>query len=246
MLNDRRPNVVVFFTDQQRWDTAGAYGNPMNLTPNFDRLARKGTLFENMFTPQPVCGPARSCLQTGRYATGTGVYKNGIGLREDTLTMGRLFRESGYQTGYIGKWHLSGVDLGLYGGQEPVPESRRGGYEYWLGSEATEFISNAYDTVLFDGDNNPVQLPGYRTDAHVDAAIRFIEDNRDEPLFLFLSCIEPHHQNSTDSYPAPEGYEEQYRDCWVPPDLATLGGTAPHHLPGYYGMVRRLDEGLGR
>ncbi|MCK4657735.1 MAG: sulfatase-like hydrolase/transferase, partial [candidate division Zixibacteria bacterium] len=123
MSNDRRPNVVVILTDQQRWDTAGAYGNPMNLTPNFDRLARNGTLFEHMFTSQPVCGPSRSCLQTGRYATTTGVFKNGLGLREDALTLGRLFRQGGYRTGYIGKWHLGGVNLGLYGGQEPVPEN---------------------------------------------------------------------------------------------------------------------------
>ena len=70
--NAKKPNVVVFFTDQQRWDTTGLHGNPMDLTPNLDRLARSHTHVAHSFTCQPVCGPARSCLQTGLYATTTG------------------------------------------------------------------------------------------------------------------------------------------------------------------------------
>jgi arylsulfatase A-like enzyme len=79
-----------------------------------------------------------------------------------------------------------------------------------------------------------------------DAAIRFIDEHQSEPFFLFLSYLEPHHQNTRDDYPAPPGYEERYRSPWVPPDLATLGGSAHYQLPGYYGMVKRLDECLGR
>lgn len=67
-----RPNVIVFFTDQQRWDTVGAYGNPLSLTPHLDSMARRGTLFEYAFTPQPVCGPARTALQTGLYPSQVG------------------------------------------------------------------------------------------------------------------------------------------------------------------------------
>ena len=72
----RKPNVIVFFTDQQRFDTTGLHGNPMGLTPNFDRYARKGTHLFNSFTVQPLCGPARSCMQTGRFATQTGCWRN--------------------------------------------------------------------------------------------------------------------------------------------------------------------------
>src|SRR5919202_691479 len=97
-----RPNVVVFFTDQQRWDTTGVHGNPLDLTPNFDRVARRGTHLYNTFTPQPVCGPARSCLQTGMYATTTGCFRNGIPLPEGAKTLAHHFREAGYHTGYIG------------------------------------------------------------------------------------------------------------------------------------------------
>ena len=70
------PNVIVFFTDQQRWDTCGCYGQPLPVTPNLDRMAAEGVRFEYAFTCQPVCGPARACLQTGRYATDVGVPTN--------------------------------------------------------------------------------------------------------------------------------------------------------------------------
>ncbi|MFC0212954.1 sulfatase-like hydrolase/transferase [Paenibacillus chartarius] len=238
MTTEQRPNVIVFFTDQQRWDTTGVHGNPLGLTPNFDRMALEGTHASHSFTCQPVCGPARSCLQTGKYATTTGCYRNGIPLPDDHKTLAHYFAEAGYKTGYIGKWHLAG--------EEPVPAEQRGGYDYWLASNLLEFTSDSYDTVMYNGDNEAVKLPGYRVDAMTDAAIRYIDRHRNDPFFLFLSYIEPHHQNHLDNYPAPYGYEGMYTGKWSPPDLAALVGSAPQHLGGYYGMVKRLDEALGR
>ena len=238
MATTERPNVVVFFTDQQRWDSTGIHGNPLELTPNFDRVAREGTHLARSFTCQPVCGPARACLQTGLYPTTTGVFRNAIPLPEGTRTLAHHFGEAGYATGYIGKWHLAA--------EEPVTELRRGGYDYWLAANALEMTSDAYDAVLYDGDNRRVKLPGYRVDALTDAAIRFIDGHQEEPFFLFLSFLEPHHQNHRDDYPAPTGYAERYTGRWTPPDLAALGGTAPQHLGGYWGMVKRLDEAFGR
>jgi arylsulfatase A-like enzyme len=240
MTTTERPNVVVFFTDQQRWDSTGLGGNPLDLTPNFDRVARAGTHVARSFTCQPVCAPARSSLQTGRYATNTGVWRNGYALDPTLPTLATLFGEAGYATGYIGKWHLAN--------EEPVPAAQRGGYDYWLGSNALEFTSDAYDTRMYDGDNQAVKLPGYRVDAQTDAAIRFIDARAGEerPFFLFLSYLEPHHQNHRDDYPAPDGYRERYAGRWTPPDLAALGGTAQRDLGGYWGMVKRLDEAYGR
>lgn len=233
-----RPNVIVFFTDQQRWDTTGVHGNPLNLTPNFDRMAQQGTHFYNAFTCQPVCGPARACLQTGLYATALGTYRNGIPLPKNVPTIAQLFGNAGYRTGYIGKWHLAN--------KQAVPEPDRGGYEYWLASNTLEFTSDAYNTVMYDNNNQPVRLPGYRVDALTDAAIRFINDRQNDPFFLFISYIEPHFQNHRDDYPAPDVYRDCYHGRWTPPDLAALGGTSAQHLGGYYGMVKRLDEALGR
>ena len=237
-MSNRRPNVIVFFTDQQRWDTTGVHGNPMDLTPNFDRMAGCGTHLANSITCQPVCGPARSCFQTGLYATTTGCFRNGIPLPKDATTLAHLFKDAGYNTGYIGKWHLAD--------QEPVPEDQRGGYDFWLGSNALEFTSDAYNLVMYDGDNLPQKLPGYRVDGVTDAVIRYIDEHQADPFFLFVSFIEPHHQNHLDDYPPPDGYRERYTGGWIPPDLAALGGSTHQHLGGYYGMVKRLDEALGR
>ncbi|OUS68327.1 arylsulfatase [Paenibacillus sp. MY03] len=236
----RRPNVIVFFTDQQRWDTTGVHGNPLGLTPNFDRLAVRGTHLEYAFTPQPVCGPARACLQTGVYATTNGCYTNGIPLSTEWPTLAHYFNEAGYETGYIGKWHLAVTR------DSPVPEELRGGYKSWLAADALEHTSDAYRTLLYDERNQPVRLPGYRVDALADAAIRYVDKHKNDPFFLFLSFLEPHHQNHRDDYPAPESEVGKYVSAWTPPDLASLVGTAPQHLPGYYGMVKRLDEALGR
>lgn len=238
--DSKRPNVVVFFTDQQRWDTAGVHGNPLDLMPNFDRAARSGTHFQNACTCQPVCGPARASLQTGMYASCTGVFRNGLPLGRKLPTLADLFGQAGYRTGYIGKWHLSG------GGHGAVEKDARGGYEYWLASNVLEFTSWPYDTVMYDADGEPVRLPGYRVDALTDAAIRYLDRHQDDPFFLFLSYIEPHFQNQTDDYPPPDGYRERYTGAWIPPDLAALGGSTHQHIAGYYGMVKRLDEAFGR
>lgn len=267
----RQPNVIVVLTDQQRWDTTGAGGNPLGLTPTFDRMARSGTYAAEAFTPQPVCAPARAALQTGQYQTITGCYRNNIPLPEDSRTLAHHFAAAGYSTGYIGKWHLAE--------DEPPAPGQRGGYQSWLGANIPEFTSDAYRVVLFDDAGDPVFLPGYRSDALFDAAIRFVADRTEppgacpaetgsagegsagtdageigsaerKPFFLFCSLIEPHHQNETDSYPAPEGYEERYQDGWIPPDLAALAGepgaTVHRHIGGYYGQIRRVDEGLAR
>ncbi|RLL65946.1 sulfatase-like hydrolase/transferase [Streptomyces sp. Z26] len=248
----RRPNVLVFFTDQQRWDTTGLHGNPLGLTPHLDRLAADGVCVDRSFTCQPVCAPSRASLQTGRYPTATGVHRNGLSLPRSAPTLARAFRDAGWATGYIGKWHLAGDHT-----HGPVPEEDRAGYEHWLAANLLEFTSDAYETTLYDGDGAPHTFGGYRADALGDAALDFLTgdgrragDGRgaaDRPFFLFLSFLEPHHQNSRDDYPAPEGYGARYADPWVPSDLAALGGgNWAEHLPGYYGMVRRLDEVLGR
>ncbi|HYI24035.1 MAG TPA: sulfatase-like hydrolase/transferase [Thermomicrobiales bacterium] len=234
----RSPNVIVFFTDQQRWDSTGLHGNPLDLTPNLDRVAREGTHVANSFTCQPVCGPARSALQTGLYPTSTGCFRNTIPLPEGQRTLADWFNDAGYHTGYIGKWHLASGD--------PVPANQRGGYQSWLASNVLEFTSEPYRMTMYDEDEEAVTLPGYRVDAQTDAAIRYVSDHRHEPFFLFCSYLEPHHQNRVDDYPAPDGYRQRYEGRWTPPDLLTLGGSSQQHLAGYWGMVKRLDEAYGR
>lgn len=236
-----KPNVLVILTDQQRWDCSGLHGNPLDLMPNFDRLARAGTHLRNSFTAQPLCVPARACLQTGIYPTQVGVHYNGVHLPVEARTLAHHFGDAGYRTGYIGKWHL-----GPSSSRGAVAPEFRGGYQDWLAANVLELVSDAYDCRLYDEQGAEHRLPGYRVDAVTDAAVRYVATPREQPFFLFVSYLEPHHQNNRDDYPAPDGYAERYQGRWVPPDLAALGGTTDHHLAGYYGMVKRLDESLGR
>ena len=174
-------NTIVFFTDQQRGDTLGANGNPSGLTPNLDYYGAKGINFRNAFTPQPVCGPARSVMQTGKFATKTGCFRNKIPLDLSEWTIAKTLEANLIQTAYFGKWHLGNPDS--FGS---VIKPERGGYEFWLAANLLEFVSNSYDTRLYDSNNEEVRLPGYRIDAVVDAAIRYVYENQNKPFFILL------------------------------------------------------------
>ena len=117
-------------------------------------MAAEGAKLTHHYTAAPVCAPARASLQTGLYATETTVHRNGVALPTDQKTLAHRFGEAGYRTGYIGKWHL--------GSQDPVPEDEQGGYEYWLGANLLEFVSEPYHTVLYDRQGEAHELPGYR------------------------------------------------------------------------------------
>lgn len=244
-MTDHRPNILVFFTDQQRWDTCGCYGaNPMGLTPVLDSLAAAGTRLRLAFTVQPLCTPARASFQTGRYPSHTGVWRNGIALPAHEKTLAHYFGEAGYFTGYIGKWHLSND------GERAIPPDRRGGYkDLWLAADTLEFLSHPDDLKVWNANEELVHRPGYRVDAQTDLVLEFLEDQAargDRPFFLFNSYLEPHHQNDLNRHVAPEGYAERYKDFYVPPDLAGREGDWPQELPSYYGACASLDENLGR
>src|SRR5947209_11470720 len=104
----QKPNVIFIISDQFRADNLGCMGlNPMNLTPNLDALARRGTLFRNAFSSQPVCAPARATIFTGQYPEKHGVWRNSIPLSTTATTLAGTLRAAGYTANYIGKWHLS-------------------------------------------------------------------------------------------------------------------------------------------
>ena len=103
-----RPNIIFYFTDQQRADTCGCYGQQLDITPRLDQMATEGVKFEWAFSPQPVCGPCRALFQTGKYPTETGCFRNNIMLPKGIKTLGEYMeQDAGYETAYIGKWHLA-------------------------------------------------------------------------------------------------------------------------------------------
>ncbi len=249
----KKPNIIFFFSDQQRWDTCGCYGQPLDVTPNLDQMAREGVKFNNAYTCQPVCGPARAVLQTGKYATEVNCPTNHCLLPTDEQTVAQTMRRNGYEVGYIGKWHLAST--GERGGPDdfrtkPVPPERRGGYDdFWLASDVLEFTSHSYDGHMFDGDGQKREFPEgrYRVDAQTDWVLEYL-DSRDgeKPFFLFLSYIEPHHQNDHNCYEGPHGSKETFKDFVVPGDLYGTEGDWRENYPDYLGCINSLDGNLGR
>lgn len=248
-----QPNIIIFFSDQQRWDTCGCYGQPQDITPNLDRMAAEGVRFEHAYTCQPVCGPARACLQTGKYATEVGCHVNHRMLPVGERTIAHILAEAGYEVGYLGKWHLASTGP-LEGPDDfctrPVPPERRGGYrDFWLAADILEFTSHSYDGHMFDAGGNQRDFPPgrYRVDAQTDWAIEYLRTRTgDKPFFLFLSYIEPHHQNDHGHFEGPAGSKERFRDFVVPGDLIGMGGDWREEFPDYLGCIHSLDENLGR
>ena len=99
-----RENIIFYFTDQQRADTCGCFGQPLDITPNLDTLAAGGVKFDNAFSPQPVCGPCRALFQTGKYPTETGCFRNNIMLPKNVKTLANYIEEAGYEK--IGRAHV--------------------------------------------------------------------------------------------------------------------------------------------
>lgn len=243
-----KPNIIFYFSDQQRWDTCGCYGQKLDVTPNLDKLASQGVKFQNAFTCQPVCGPVRSCLQSGKYATQTGCYRNDIELPTDINTLAKCFDREGYDTAYIGKWHLaSNADKEIYNEKVAIPEKLRGGYKYWMASDVLEFTSHGYDGFVFDGDGNRHDFVGYRADAINNYAIQYLH-NRDKknPFFMFISQIEPHHQNDHKRFEGPDGSKEKFKNYEAPGDLKGTQGNWRENYPDYLGQCHSLDYNVGR
>jgi len=238
------PNILLVFSDQQRWDTVGCYGQPLGITPNLDHMAEEGVRFEHAFTCQPVCGPARSTLQTGKYPAEIGVFTNHRMLPIDENTIAKRLSATGYEGGYIGKWHLA--SYGPLDGPDnyrtrPVPPERRGGYvDYWLASDTLEFTSHSYDGHMFDADGNRVEFPPhrYRADVLTDWAIDYLRSRTGErPFFLFLSYIEPHHQNDHNRYEGPMGPRKSLRTLSSPATWSARRETGERTIPTISGAA---------
>ncbi|MBX2884081.1 MAG: sulfatase-like hydrolase/transferase, partial [Granulosicoccus sp.] len=109
MNTDKRPNFIVFMTDQQRADHLGCYGNTVVKTPNIDSLAASGTRFTNFYVSNPICQPNRAALATGQMTSVNGCRQNGISLALDSTTYADVLRAVGYRTGLVGKAHFQNV-----------------------------------------------------------------------------------------------------------------------------------------
>jgi arylsulfatase A-like enzyme len=245
----KRPNIVLICSDQLRADFVGAYGeNPDAKTPHIDSIAERGTLFANAVTNQPLCSPSRACMMTGRYATEAGPWRLTIGLNEQLPTLATVLRENGYTTNFVGKWHLAPVDRAAKQGWGWVPPEHRGGFlDFWEGANAIEITSHPYEGSIWNAAGDKIDFHDqYRVDFLTDRAVEFLKQPHEKPFLLYLSHLEPHHQDDLGRIVAPNGYAERHANSFVPPDLLALPGNWEDQLPSYYGAVQSVDESVGR
>ncbi len=243
------PNIIVYLSDQFRWDFVGANGrNSSTRTPNLDALASRGKNFTRTVTNQPVCAPARSVLFTSRYATETGVWHNGLELDKSLPTLAGELRKAGYTTNDIGKWHLANGNKSTGGGPGAVKTEDRGGFlDLWEGANGIENTSHPYEGTIWDRDNQPITFKDeYRVDFLTDRAERFLRQKQEKPFFLFISQLEPHQQNDLHQPIAPKGAAQRFLNVSVPDDLRAQPGFWQAQLPDYYGCVESIDASVGR
>ena len=238
-------NIIFYFSDQQRADTICN-----QITPNIDMLSKEGILFENAYTCQPVCGPARACLQTGKYASENGCFINGISIDKNyEHFLADELSNLGYDTAYVGKWHLASDTIGSKPRNNlrrlPVPENLRAGYkDYWMAADCLEFTSACYGGYVFDKDNKKVQFDGIRSDTLNGYATDYIKSKKDseKPYFLFISQLEPHQQNTTNTFECVKGLDDKFKDYPLPKDLTShKKGDYDREFAKYLASCNRLD-----
>ena len=233
----KHPNVVYVFSDQHRFDAVGYAGNPDVRTPVMDRLHQQSLTFDTALANAPVCCPARASLLTGQRSLTNGVFVNDVSLSPDAVTIGKLFKQAGYDTAYVGKWHVDGQ-----GRLDYIPPERRQGFDFWRVMECTHNYNRSY----YYGDSpEKLQWPGYDAEEQAACVCDYIR-NRDgkRPFLLFLSWGPPHSPYHT----APEPYRNLYE-----PEELTLRPNVPKAaaaqaramLAGYYAHISALDEYLG-
>lgn len=201
-----KKQVVFLMTDTTRKDMLGCYGNPKMKTPALDKLAGRGIRYENAYTCQPVCGPARSAIFTGIFPHSNGMVTNSVALGVNVKTIGQRLTDNGISCGYIGKWHLDGGD---YFGLGVCPEGWNPRYWYDMKcyleelTEEERLKSRNPETAYEEGFSEEF------TYAHrcSDRAIRFLEEYKEEDFFLTVSYDEPHGPSLC---PAP--YNTMYED----------------------------------
>ncbi len=236
----RRPNVLVIMADQWRTQAIAHHGDPNVQTPYLDALAREGIDFVNAFAEIPVCTPSRASFMTGQYPLRNGVFMNDVQLDTNALSIAEVFRESGYATACIGKWHIDGMARSAF-----IPAGgRRQGFDYWKVFECTHdynhslYYANSPDTLLWEG---------YDVFAQTEDAIRYMEGRRgdEQQFFLLLSWGPPHDPYHTAS--------DKYRQLYNPQDIRLRPNVpeprqsqAQHWHAGYYAHCIALDSQIGK
>jgi arylsulfatase A-like enzyme len=266
-----RPNVIVVFDDQLRADVCGVYGGRNITTPNIDRLAEQGVTFTNAISTCPLCTPFRGMLQTGRYPTHSGVVLNWVEVNPNQRCIAHVFRDAGYETSFIGKWHLAAGArkktvkhvmtpeqqkrdremMQAYAKVNPEteyvpPGSQRLGYNHWQAFNFHCAFNNYY---YYEDTSERLTKPGYETDIQFDQAIAFMRQQQasKRPFFMMIAPHPPHPPFGPEH--CPSGYLDKVSEnlIWAPnvPENHRLRRD-PLAMRCYYAMAKNFDDNLGR
>lgn len=238
---NRPPNVVFTFSDEHRWQSMPITETPGVQAPQMARLANEGVMFTHCVSNYPVCSPYRAILMTGRWPYETGMIDNGLQLGSNQATLGKVFRDAGYETGYVGKWHLGGVRAEPFGFGHSL---------IWTGT------NNHYKSKYHPRDGKPVETEGYNATLMTDQALEFISRNNDRPFMLMLSWNPPH-ANFLDAPPEKRALYSEGSLAWrenVPSEVRSgaVKGKAIwdqskwEHMRGYHAHISAIDDEIGR
>ena len=231
-MHSDHPNIIILLTDDQGWGDLSMNGNPDLSTPNIDRLADEGIVFDRFYVC-PVCAPTRAELLTGRYYLHTGVTGVSEGkerLNLDETTIADVFRDAGYATAVFGKWHN--------GTQYPYHPNGRGFDEFY---GFTSGHWGDYFSPLLDHNGDMVTGEGYLSDDLTERAIEFIRKHRDDPFFVYVPYNIPH---------SPMQVPDEYWARFEGKALTTMHPNRDRedidHTRAAYAMCENIDMNVGR
>jgi arylsulfatase A-like enzyme len=258
------PNLLVIHTDEHHFNTLGCYGGTIVKTPNIDWLAENGAVATSFYATTPVCSPSRSAFVSGRYPQNTPVVTNNIPMDDDVVTFAEILRRNGYATGYAGKWHLDGQ------GKPQWAPQRKFGFDdnrfmfnrgHWKKMEDTPAGPRVAARNRKDQPSYSVEgadRNSFTTDWLAAKAIDFIDAHRDEPFCYMVSFPDPHGPNTVRPpyaamyadvevpIPATLHKTDEQTPKWAPPDRKVNERTLARIMPAYYGMVKCIDDNVGR
>lgn len=225
----RKTNLVFLYADDMGWGDVGFNGRKEWATPNLDRLASQGTIFDRWYTACPVCAPSRAALLTGKYGIHNGVRSNAHDLPKEQVTIAEALKPAGYSTALIGKWHHGNRGDGSF--THPLEQ----GFDETFGYLNARHAWEHFPKTLWRGRTEEPQDGRFSCDILAAEAEKFLERKQSDPFYLYLAFIEPHFLIE-----APEENVAKYRGKFKEKDPAKPFNAT------YAAMIERLDAAIGR